>query len=249
MKLLLVDDHSLFRSGLRLLLSDLDESVSFDEAGSVEEIPADLPMPDLVLLDLNLRGVSGRCALERLRERLPDAPIVALSGEEDPELIRRVIEDGASGFIPKASTPGVMIGALRLVLAGGIYLPPAVLRSAPSVPGATLAVAPPPSTAAAPPAPAPSSTPPAPHAAMTSPSRPAPARPALPGLTGRQQDVLMLAVRGKSNKQIAREFELSEGTVKQHLSAAFRVLGVSNRTEAVYAVAELGAGGWPRHGD
>lgn len=218
MKLLLVDDHSLFRSGLRLLLSDLDDSVSFDEAGSVEELPTDLPAPDLVLLDLNLRGVSGRPALGRLRERLPDPPIVALSGEEDPELIRCVIEDGASGFIPKASTPAVMIGALRLVLAGGIYLPPAVLRAAPPMPPLPVVVARPP-------------------------------MPAVSGLTGRQQDVLMLAVRGKSNKQIAREFDLSEGTVKQHLSAAFRVLGVSNRTEAVYAVAELGTGGWPRHGD
>ncbi|MFM1991963.1 MAG: hypothetical protein RJA99_4920 [Pseudomonadota bacterium] len=236
MKLLLVDDHSLFRSGLRLLLSGLDESVSFDEAGSVEEIPADLSQPDLVLLDLNLRGVSGRRALARLREVLPDAPIVALSGEEDPDLIRRMIEDGASGFIPKASTPGVMIGALRLVLAGGVYLPPAVLRSAPSAPKAGDAIglmpaSPPPRPAAAP---VPAAEPP-PRATAT--------RPALPGLTGRQQDVLMLAVRGRSNKQIAREFGLSEGTVKQHLSAAFRVLGVSNRTEAVYAVAELGAGG------
>lgn len=229
MKLLLVDDHSLFRSGLRLLLSDLDESVSFDEAGSVEEIPADLPAPDLVLLDLNLRGVSGRCALERLRDRLPEVPIVALSGEEDPELIRSVIADGASGFIPKASTPGVMIGALRLVLAGGIYLPPAVLRAAPVAPVAPVA--------------------PAVPAAIDPAGRPAAPRLSMPGLTGRQQDVLMLAVRGKSNKQIAREFDLSEGTVKQHLSAAFRVLGVSNRTEAVYAVAEQGAGGWPRHAD
>ncbi|MEI7444271.1 MAG: response regulator transcription factor [Burkholderiales bacterium] len=235
MKLLLVDDHSLFRSGLRLLLSDLDDSVSFDEAGSVEELPVDLAAPDLVLLDLNLRGVSGRPALERLRERLPDAPIVALSGEEDPELIRCVIEDGASGFIPKASTPAVMIGALRLVLAGGIYLPPAVLRAAPSMPPAV-----------------PPASHPADRAEPGPSAHPTGTRPPMPfvaGLTGRQQDVLMLAVRGKSNKQIAREFDLSEGTVKQHLSAAFRVLGVSNRTEAVYAVAELGTGGWPRHGD
>jgi DNA-binding NarL/FixJ family response regulator len=69
----------------------------------------------------------------------------------------------------------------------------------------------------------------------------------LSALTSRQLDALMLAVLGKSNKQIARELELSEGTVKQHLSAAFRVLGVANRTEAVYATAELGLAAPARH--
>ena len=215
MLVLLVDDHALFRSGMRMLLSDLDESVDFVEAASVEEIGADL-RPDLVLLDLNLRGVSGAGAFARVRELLPEATVVALSGEEDPVLIRGVIEDGAAGFIPKASTPGVMIGALRLVLAGGVYLPPAVLG------------APSPSTARA--------------------GREPDRGDALSALTPRQLDALLLAVRGKSNKRIARELDLSEGTVKQHLSAAFRVLGVSNRTEAVYATAELGLAPIARHG-
>ncbi|MFN9772878.1 MAG: response regulator [Burkholderiales bacterium] len=212
MLVLLIDDHALFRSGMRLLLSDLDETIDFVEAASVEEVSSAARRPDLVLLDLNLRGVSGMTAFARIRALLPESTVVALSGEEDPSLIREVIEDGASGFIPKASTPEVMIGALRLVLAGGVYLPPAVLERRAGAPAA------------------------------------ASAGTALDALTARQLDALMLAVRGKSNKQIARELDLSEGTVKQHLSAAFRVLGVSNRTEAVYATAEIRLAPAARHG-
>jgi len=213
MKLLIVDDHALFRSGLRLLLSDLDESIDFVEAPSVEDLVVDPDPPDLVLLDLHLRGLCGRPALERVLQCLPGVTVVALSGEEDPALIREVIEHGAAGFIPKSSTPAVMIGALRLVLAGGIYLPPDVLRPA------------------------------SPRAAGGPPR----VTRDLSALTTRQLDSLMLAVLGKSNKQIARELDLSEGTVKQHLSAAFRVLGVANRTEAVYATAELGMATPARH--
>lgn len=213
MLVLLVDDHALFRSGMRLLLSDLDETVDFVEAASVEEVPPAGRRPELVLLDLNLRGASGLCAFARIRALLPESTVVALSGEEDPALIREVIEGGASGFIPKASTPEVLIGALRLVLAGGVYLPPAVLERRAGVPATAVS-------------------------AGTS----------LDVLTARQLDALMLAVRGRSNKQIARELGLSEGTVKQHLSAAFRVLGVSNRTEAVYATAELRLAPATRHG-
>jgi DNA-binding NarL/FixJ family response regulator len=215
MNVLLVDDHALFRSGLKLLLSDLDESVVFAEACAVEEVDHLAAPPDLVLLDLNLRGASGLAAIHHALRRLPDASIVALSGEEDPQLIREVIEAGAAGFIPKASTPEVMIGALRLVLAGGTYLPRSVLG--------------------------------APERVAADPSRARRER-LLAGLTQRQLDALMLAVRGKSNKLIARELGLSEGTIKQHLSAAFRVLDVANRTEAVYAAAELGLSAAPVHG-
>jgi DNA-binding NarL/FixJ family response regulator len=218
--LLVVDDHALFRGGMRLLLADLGVSARVLEAESVEAAVAMDERPDLVLLDLHLCGLSGKPALAMIRERMPDATVVAMSGEEDPKLIRATIEDGASGFIPKTSTPGVMIGALRLVLAGGVYLPPQVLRAD-----------------AAPV-----------HAAGRAAGRAAaPAAGALDSLTPRQVDSLMLAIRGKSNKAIARDLGVSEGTVKQHLSAAFRVLGVDNRTQAVFAAARLGLAGPPTH--
>jgi DNA-binding NarL/FixJ family response regulator len=210
--LLVVDDHALFRGGMRLLLADLGVSARVLEADSVEAAVAMDERPDLVLLDLYLCGLSGQPALAMIRERMPDATVVALSGEEDPRLIRATIEEGASGFIPKTSTPGVMIGALRLVLAGGVYLPPQVLRAdaAPAIAAGCAPVA---------------------------------SASVLESLTPRQLDALMLAIHGKSNKAIARDLGVSQGTVKQHLSAAFRVLGVENRTQAVFAAARLGLAG------
>lgn len=221
MRMLLIDDHSLFRNGLKFLLSDLDAQLEFVEADGVHGIaPGGETSPiDLALLDLHLPGASGIDALAALRELLPDTTVVIVTGDEDPMLIRDCIDAGAAGFIPKSSTPQVLISALRLVLAGGTYLPPHVLGGA--VPTAL------------------------PNGRPSNGNGNGAREAATPAdrLTGRQFDVLMLAIRGKSNKVIARELDLSEGTVKQHLSAAFRTLGVNNRTEAVFAAAELGLGG------
>jgi DNA-binding NarL/FixJ family response regulator len=162
-----------------------------------------------VLLDLKLPGVNGMDALRALREAVPAAPLVVLSGEEDPHVVREAIERGAMGFIPKSSTPEVLIQALRLVLARGVYLPPTVLDSRA--------------------APAPGASPQADSAAAR-----------LLGLTPRQADVLRCVIQGKPNKIIARELDISEGTVKAHLSSVMHALGAHNRTEAVYAAAKLG---------
>jgi DNA-binding NarL/FixJ family response regulator len=211
MQILLIDDHALFRSGLKFLLSDLDEGLVFAEAASLKEAEraANLPF-ELILLDWNLPGHKGEHTLARVRELFSEATIVILSGEEDPALVRKAIDLGASGFIPKSSLPIVMVSALRLVLAGGIYLPSELLFQTR-----------------------------APNLAGPSPTNDAPHFNPLSFLSERQQQALMLAVKGKSNKEISRELDVSEGTVKQHLSTAFRLLNVHNRTEAVYAVAEL----------
>ena len=155
-------------------------------------------------------GSQGTSALEFMREALVDVPIVVISGEDDPALIRQAIDLGASGFVPKSSTHPILIGALQLILAGGVYLPMHVLGE--------------------------SSRPLPVPAQIESLSVGVP----IPGLSDRQFEVLLKAVRGYSNKAIARALQLSESTVKAHLSASFRVLGVSNRTEAVYAAAQLG---------
>ena len=213
MKLLLVDDHALFRSGLRLLLREFSAEIEFFEAGNPADALAFADKAfDLILLDLSMPGTHGTSALERMREAFVDMPIVVLSSEDDPGLIRQVIDLGASGFIPKSSTHRILISALQLILAGGVYLPMHVLSK---------------------------STRPA--LALTASDSSAPDVP-VPGMTDRQYEVLLKAVRGQSNKMIARSLLLSEGTVKAHLSAAFRILGVSNRTEAVYAAAQLGIG-------
>jgi DNA-binding NarL/FixJ family response regulator len=120
-----------------------------------------------------------------------------LSGSESNFDMRRALDGGAMGFIPKSATAPVMLGALRLVLAGGVYVPPALL-----------------------------------HDGTTSASAQA--------LTPRQIEVLARVIEGKPNKIIATELELTEATVKAHITAVFRVLNVSNRTQAARAAERLG---------
>jgi len=209
-KILLVDDHPLFRGGLKYLLQSLDEHLELDEAGNCAqaEALASQRAYDLVLVDLKMPGVGGLDALTVVRAAFPATPVVVVSGEDDPAVVRAAIECGAMGFIPKSSTPEVMIQALKLVPAHGIYLPPRVLAAS-QLPD------------------------PAPSASASNDA-------GLTGLSVRQMDVLRCVIQGKPNKVIARELDVAEGTVKAHLSSVLRALGARNRTEAVYAAAKLG---------
>jgi DNA-binding NarL/FixJ family response regulator len=207
-RILIVDDHELFRKGLRHLLDRFDAELEILEAADCDQAITLAGEPfDLVLLDLHMPGMTGLEALQRMRPAFESSPIVVLSGEDDPRQVRRAIDAGAAGFIPKSSTPDVLRSALRLVLADEVYLPAVALKGIAEDGGDT-----------------------------------APMTPGRIGeaLSGRQVDVLRKAVQGKANKVIARELGISEGTVKAHLSAAFRALGVHNRTEAVYAAARCG---------
>lgn len=136
MKILLVDDHHLIRDGMRPVLERLapQEPVDVLEADSFPAAVAAAarhPDLDLVLLDLRLPGVAHFEALDGLRERFPSLPVVLMSGDDDPDLVRGALERGALGYIPKSSTSEVILNALRLVLSGGTYLPPEALgRSA-----------------------------------------------------------------------------------------------------------------------
>ena len=197
MKILLVDDHALFRQGLKALLLPLHAELELDEAGTCAEALAHAATRgyDLVLFDLKMPGQSGLDALAALRAAIPTVPIVVLSGEDDPHTIRGAIERGAMGFIPKSSSQDLMIQALRLVLAKGVYLPATALDGVDAK---------------------------------------------LPGITPRQLDVLRYVIQGMPNKVIARELNISDWTVKQHVSEVLHRLGVHNRTEAVYAAAKLG---------
>jgi DNA-binding NarL/FixJ family response regulator len=210
MRILLIDDHDLFREGLKYLLPVLDKTVQYSEAGDLESALQHDPGIgfDLVLLDLYMPGVKGMEALSRCREHFESASLVVVSGEEDARIIRGAIEHGAAGFIPKSSSREVLVSALRVVLAGGTYLPDHALKP--------LASAQP--------------------QHMSAESVPDSSHP----LSRRQFDVLMRAIQGKSNKIIAKELDISDHTVKAHLSMAYRSLGVQNRTEAVYAAAKLG---------
>jgi DNA-binding NarL/FixJ family response regulator len=130
MQVLLVDDHVMFREGITLLLSDFNESLHFTEAGTCEQALTLLneKPADLILLDLQMPGTQGLSALLQIRASHPDIPLAVLSGNEDPTTIRQAIDAGASGFVPKTSTSEVLVAALMLILAGGVYLPPAALE-------------------------------------------------------------------------------------------------------------------------
>jgi len=196
LKILLADDHALFRAGMKHLLADLDTNVEISEThdgpGVLRIMGGDTAF-DLLLLDLGMPGLGGLGVLAALRRQSPETPVVILSASEDPADVRAAMAGGASGFIPKSAHSEVMLDALRLVLAGGVYQPPATLLA--NAPAATKDEA----------------------------------------LTPRQREVLALIKRGKSNKEIGRALDLTEGTVKQHVSAILKTLNAPNRMRAVLA--------------
>ena len=220
MKFLLIDDHALIREALSSVLRELRSDAVVLEAANCR-LGMDLIRQhedlSLILLDLRLPDRDGFDMLTELRESHPAVGVVMLSAFNDRDNVVRALDQGALGFISKTSSRDVLLGALRLVLAGGVYIPPEILGSA--APSTR-------SPAAAPAGQQPASAP-----------RPSPAD---LGLTERQVDVLALMMQGKSNKLICRALDLAEPTVKNHVSAILKALQVSNRTEAVLAVAAFG---------
>ncbi|MDI3382296.1 LuxR C-terminal-related transcriptional regulator [Xenophilus aerolatus] len=228
MKILIADDHRLVIEAVKTKLSELQSDIDFVLAMSVDELFAGAADDvDLALIDLNIPGAEGHSHIDELRRRHPAVPVIVLSGYEDPAIMRAVLERGVLGFIPKAYSPDVMLSAVRLVLAGGIYVPPMLLSALP--PGVVAGVA----AGGA-----------APAVAQGAPLRIGGAgSPTLEHLrkvlTERQVEVLQLLSQGKPNKLIGRSLGISEGTVKIHLAAIFRALNVRNRTEAVVAAQSL----------
>jgi DNA-binding NarL/FixJ family response regulator len=231
---LLVDDHALFREGLALLIRPLMQAGEVLEAGSCEQAKDVLshhPDVGLVLMDLGLPGASGIEGIAWLREMLPGTPAVALSSADDRDTVLRALDAGAMGFIPKSSSSSVMLGALQLVLAGGIYLPPTVFLTMPrpEIPKT--------SASGSSDAPEGFRTPVALRNAFTTEHGISPED---IGLTLRQAQVLDRLLQGESAKQIARGLDLAPGTVKSHTSAVLRALNVTTRAQAVVAASRLG---------
>lgn len=213
MVVLVVDDHPLFREGLSQLLRELDagaEVLAEPDARRGLSVAAGRADLDLILLDLTMPGMNGLDAVERFAVEAPGVPVVIVSGLEDPAQVRRALALGAVGYIPKSTPSPTLIDALRLVLGGGMYFPPLMLGAIDSE-----------------------------GAPATQPAgRPGSRAPE--ALTERQIEVLVLLATGKSNKVIARELDLSEKTVKAHITAVFRVLGVVNRTQAALEARRCG---------
>lgn len=185
--------------------------------------------PDLILLDLQMPGVSGFEALATLAERLPATPVVIVSGSLNASDMQRALNEGAMGFIPKSAEYDIVKNALKLVVSGGIYVPPEMLalfggRQPPVAQNAVVDVK-------------------SPMAGKGQSERAGDVVPSCGSevlLTPRQQEVLSLLCEGQSNKEIARVLDCADTTVKAHVTAIFKELRARNRTEAVVNAQRLG---------
>jgi DNA-binding NarL/FixJ family response regulator len=204
-KILLADDHALFREGLRQVLGGFNSEFQIIEAA---DYPAAIAIANsekglnLALVDLARPGMDRFSGLAALCDRMGDVPVVVVSANESNDDVRQALGCGASGYIPKTLDSELIRAALKRVLSGKTYLPPSMVGWEKE-------------------GPIPKVSPP-------------------PRLTPRQRDVLGFIAQGYSNKKIASELDLAEGTVKLHVAALLRALGVNNRTEAVFEATTLG---------
>jgi DNA-binding NarL/FixJ family response regulator len=202
MKILLVDDHALFREGVCLLLRGLSNDVCVIEARdslTAFSALAEHDDLDLLLLDLNIPGADGFSILASAAKQYPTVPIAVLSASDRKEDVDRVMATSAMGYIHKNTSSKVMLGAIRLMLEGGLYTPPVAALSGN-------------------------------HNIEHSDAG---------KLTIRQLEVLALLANGDTNKCIARKLNIAEATVKMHVTAILKSLGVLNRTQAALVSQKL----------
>jgi DNA-binding NarL/FixJ family response regulator len=239
MKALLIDDHPLILWAMQSVIRRLGDHVSVIGVESAEEARQMLQQHDdfdIVLLDLQLGDANGFDVLAELRKRYPALPVVVVSASDRSSDVIRAIDGGAMGFVPKRASNEMLYEALHLVMSGGIYVPPMTLSFG-------------------------SSTEPMPlspasrsamlddkqaeelnnlrHQASQGEFQTVPLSCEALGMTARQRQVLALLLQGKPNKMIARELGLSVETVKDHVAAVLRSLGVSSRTQAVLAISQM----------
>jgi DNA-binding NarL/FixJ family response regulator len=203
MKVLLVDDHPLILSALKAMIENFSPGVVVNAVSSAREAR------------FTLRAQQDHDLLTEVRQSDQELSVVVLSSSDRASDVIQAIDLGAMGFLPKRMTTEDLADALRLVIAGGIFVPTMTVN-------------------------------PVRDADEPEPAAPAPAagNDSLPsfeelGITPRQADVLMLLLQGKSNKDIARRLGLSVETIKDHVAAVLRALGVSSRTQAVLAVGQM----------
>lgn len=210
-RLIIADDHPLFRDALRGAIDGALPQTRIDEAGSFDELIKILAgdrEAELILLDLAMPGVSGFSGLIYLRAQHPDIPVVIVSASDDAATIRRAIDFGASGFIPKRLGADMLRAAVQKVLGGDIWIPADIDLSVDSDPES------------------------------------ARLRDRLSTLTPQQVRVLMMLSEGLLNKQIAYELNVSEATIKAHVSAILQKLNVESRTQAVIVASRIALGQW-----
>lgn len=212
-RLLIADDHPLFRAALRQAVAENIANCSVLEAADLPSalgmLAADADI-DLVLLDLHMPGSQGLSGLAALRGQHPGVAVLVVSAHDEPRVVRRALDHGAAGFIPKSASPAEIGEAIRNVLDCGSWLPPTLAEAVAALPAdpadADLA------------------------------SR-------LARLTEQQYRVLALLAEGLLNKQIADRLAIQERTVKAHVTAIFEKLRVRNRTQAGMLLRSLDLGG------
>ena len=206
-EILIADDHPLFRDALKRALAQAVPDALLFDADSVAalqvlvEAHADA---ELLLLDLHMPGATGFSTLAYLRGQHPGLPVVVVSAQEDPGVIRRAIAHGASGYIPKSASVDTIVTAVRRILDGEVWLPPYLSGNAGALDADEASVA----------------------------SR-------IAELTPQQFRVLGMIASGLLNKQIAFELNVSEATIKAHMTAIMRKLHVSNRTQVALVANHL----------
>ena len=208
-RLLIADDHPLFRAALRGAATDAVAELSVLEAESLDGVLAALEANrdiDLVLLDLHMPGNHGLAGLAAIRAQYPEVAVVVVSANDDPRVVRRALDHGAAGYLPKSAGLDELRDAIRSVLACEQWLPSSlrasVARAQSSQHDAALAAR-------------------------------------LASLSPQQFRVLTLVAEGLLNKQIADRLDVQERTVKAHLTAIFDRMGVRNRTQAGVVLREL----------
>jgi DNA-binding NarL/FixJ family response regulator len=196
-KTLLVEDHTLVRESLLLLLDQRLPGHRWRDAASLAAALRLLhsePDINLLLLDLDLPDSRGLGTLQQVRKAAPQVPVVVLSAHDDRDSVLAAIDHGAAGFLSKTVDAAQLVDGVRRALQGDVVLP-AVLSRPQAEPGT------------------------------------------VPEFSERQRDVLRLLIEGHSNKLISRALGLTDATVKTHLQAVYRKLGVESRTQAVLAAA------------
>lgn len=203
---LVIDDHPLYCDALASTLKRIYQLQTVKKATTLNDalkLVGSRFMPDLVVLDLRLPDVTGLSGFLKIRDKMPDVPILVISAISSNETIQALMEAGAAGFVPKDASPKVLQNALMIVREGQKYLPPGYTAS--SVPcGDALSTC---------------------EIARK-----------IADLTPQQARIMKLICAGKPNKQIAYEMSLAEATVKAHITALLRRLGVHNRTQAAVLV-------------
>ncbi len=217
MKILIADDHALFREGLHYTLQTLDSNVEILEAKNGKEVIQLVrhnPDVDLVLMDLDMPDFDGYSGLTHLRASYPELPVVIVTASEYEQDMIRIMKCGAAGYIPKSSTSQEMLDAIRQILNGDIYVPNLSASSGTFQIRQNIPAIQPQSSS------------------LESLEK--------FDLTPRQREVLQLMCDGLSNKNIAHQLGMAEGTVKIHVTAILKSMNATNRTQAVIMAREVG---------